>query len=102
MVGTGAPVEKSDVQLLLWRRMDTPWRASITALPPLHLFRRRSKIVRLPCVGFAPMLPPTTSILITSAFGDTPRVDIWRRCSARPAECPNLRELEIICLIRVE
>src|SRR5947208_366635 len=43
--------------------MDTPWRALITALPALHLFRHRSKIVRLPCAGFAPTLPPTILIL---------------------------------------
>src|SRR5206468_12343045 len=90
MGGTGTRVAKSDVQLLPWCRMDTPWPASITASRALHLFRRRSKIVRLPCVGFAPTLRPTTSIPTASAFGDTPQADIWRLCSGRLAGVPEL------------
>src|ERR1051326_1335036 len=100
MAEAGGGAEKRNAQLLLWCRMDTPWPASIIALAAWHLFQRKSKIVKLPCAGFALTRRSTISMPIGSAFGECPRVDIWRRSLARPAGCQIWRGVGIICSIR--
>src|SRR5438132_11644312 len=100
MAEAGAGAEKSAVRLLLLWMMATPSRALTIVLAALHLFRRRSKIARLPCDGFELTPPNTISILTTSASGGTPRAGTWQPCLVLPAECANSRVTEIICRIR--